>query len=57
MPNGTGLAYPLMIPLDNGIATTVPVVSMKMTVPLNLRDIGLPTGFFNAAWKGVGFLL
>jgi len=53
MPNGTGQAYSLIAHGSTVAQTTVPVVSMKMTVPINCRSIRLPTGFFIVAWMGV----
>jgi len=53
MPDGTGRAYSLIAHGSTVADTTVPVVSMKMTVPINRRSIRLPTGFFIVAWKGV----
>src|SRR5438093_12994262 len=42
MPAGRGHACPLMDTIGNVSATTVPLVSMKMTGPINRRGIRLP---------------
>jgi len=52
MPDGTGHAYPLVTHGSTVVETTVPVVSMKMTVPINRRSIELPTGLFNRGVEG-----
>jgi len=52
MPDGTGHAYPLVTHGSTVVKTTVPVVSMKMTVPINRRSIELPTGFLNNGVEG-----
>ena len=52
MPNGMGQAYPLIAHGSTVAQTTVPVVSMKMTVPINRRSIQSPHWLLHRGVEG-----